>query len=73
MQVSAYLKLSIAVAVATIALKAGAWWPETITKILRAQEIAQQLRRSEIVRPTKRKSLALEGALKFKPAERVRE
>ena len=26
MQVSAYLKLSVAVAVATIALKAGAWW-----------------------------------------------
>ena len=26
MQVSAYLKLSIAVAVATIALKTGAWW-----------------------------------------------
>ena len=26
MQVSAYLKLSIAVALATIALKTGAWW-----------------------------------------------
>ncbi len=26
MKVSAYLKLSIAVAVATIALKTGAWW-----------------------------------------------
>ena len=26
MQVSAYLKLSVAVAVATIALKTGAWW-----------------------------------------------
>ena len=26
MQVSAYLKLSVAVAVATIVLKTGAWW-----------------------------------------------